>query len=213
MTDSLTPKPCTRVWLGDYLDTAVERNLCVRVRCTTCAAMEFRSGLYSRALAALGIAPPFDSRRHDRRAMEHIPQARNDTRVRLELARQLALLAPDHTRQRQWLDAIHLIFCELWWAAGEAIAERDYQPIVEGTWAGSILCSMQAHSRRREAERRAYEAFNSPEAVQARRDAKRKLKQQAQAERLARKKERDRLWFEKHPRPDGAEPQDTDRKE
>ena len=58
---------------------------------------------------------------------------------------------------------------------------------------------MQAHFRRRNEEREQYELFNSPEAVQARREGKRRLKQQAHAERLKRKRERDRLWFEQHP--------------
>lgn len=83
---------------------------------------------------------------------------------------------------------------------GAPTAERVYQPMVEGTWAGSVLCAMQEHYRHRMEERKQHELFNSREAIEARHEEKLRLKRQAHAERLARKKERDRLWFEQHPR-------------
>lgn len=200
MSDLATPSPGAPAWLGDYLDEAVARKLCVRVGCTTCGAMEFRHGLYTCAAAAIGVAPLSSLSGHNDIAYERVRQAQSDGRIRSELARQLALLDPDPARRRNWLDAVRLILCELWRAAGDAAAEREYQPIIEGTWSGSILRAMQEHSRRRDEERRQFGSFNSPESVRARREAKRGLKQQAHAERLARRKERDRLWFEQHPR-------------
>jgi hypothetical protein len=47
--------------------------------------------------------------------------------------------------------------------------------------------------------RRQHELFHSREAIEARREEKRRLKWQARAERFAGKKEGDRLWFQQHP--------------
>src|SRR5262245_17708522 len=184
MAVSENPSSASTPWLGDYLADAIERRLCARVGCTTCGTMEFRQGLYSRAARAVGLAA----------------NARKNERILAELITQLALLSPTTADQREWFDAVRLIFCEIWFAVGAHTAERVYQPMLEGTWAGSVLYRMQEHHRRLTEQRRQCELANSPEVIQARREEKRRLRQQRHAERLAVKKERDHLWFEKHPR-------------
>jgi hypothetical protein len=61
---------------------------------------------------------------------------------------------------------------------------------------------MQAHSEQREHARRVHEAFQDPANVQKRREEKKRLKQEQHEKRLALKKERDRLWREKHEKQD-----------
>jgi len=56
---------------------------------------------------------------------------------------------------------------------------------------------MKAHHRKRLEEKRAVAERNDP-IVQQRREEKRQARQAKHAERMARKKERDRLWHEKH---------------
>ncbi|MFC1805392.1 hypothetical protein ACFL09_00230 [Planctomycetota bacterium] len=187
--DSGTVTPVPSPWLADYLDDAVARRLCVKVFCTTCGAMEFRQGLYARAASAVGL--PFGDR--------------EDVRVLSELIGQLASLNPDGERGRRWLSAVRLIFCEVWSSVGRPTGECVYQPMLEGTWAGDVLRAMQEHHRGRMEDRRQHDLASSPEAAQARREEGRRLRQQKHAERLARKRERDRLWFEQHPREDSPD--------
>ena len=213
MTDTTTPEPVTSTWLSGFLDEAAARNLCVRVGCTTCGAMEFRYGLYARAAATLGIAPLSRFPGHTRVVKKNVGHLRTDRRIQSELVRQLSFLNPDPAKQLKWIDAIRLIFCELWWTMGVATAEREYQPVLEGTWAGSVLRTMQEHHRHLSEQRRQRELAESTQAVQARRQAKRKLKQQAHAERIARKAERDKLWFEQHPRPHDPDSREAGREE
>ena len=169
---------------------AIAKRLCIKVGCTTCGAMEFRRGLHDRAARAVGL--PIRMPIRD-------PNWRYDERIVSEWIRQLSLLTPNPERGDRWFHAVCLIFFDVWRTVGTPTAERVYQPVVEGTWAGSVLRAMQEHFRHREEACRQHEVFHSREVVEARRADKRRLKQQAHAERLARKKERDRLWFEQHP--------------
>jgi hypothetical protein len=177
------PTPASTSWLGDYLADAVARRLCVRVGSTTYGAREFRQGLYTYAAMAVGLATG----------------ARKEERILAELIAQLAMLSSTTTDQSVWFDAVRLIFCKICFTVGAPTAKRMYQPMLEGKWAGSVLHSMQERYCRLTGQCRQYELANSPEATQARREEKRMLWQQKYSERLAAKKERDRLWFENHP--------------
>jgi len=97
MAISENPSSASIPWLGDYLADAIVRRLCARVGCTTCGAMEFRQGLYSRAARAVGL--PADARKNER--------------ILEELITQLTLLSPTTADQHEWFDAVSLIFCEI----------------------------------------------------------------------------------------------------
>jgi hypothetical protein len=88
--------------------------------------------------------------------------------------------------------AVRLVLFEIWSSVGEAVTHEDLEPILEGTWAGSVLAGMKAHHRERQLARQAHEALNDPVRVQERRDARRRITEEGVAERLALKKERDR---------------------
>lgn len=64
------------------------------------------------------------------------------------------------------------------------------------SWAGEILRKMLEHHEAVQARRRAKEEYVLPASVQARREEKKRLKQENHARRLELKKERDRIWHE-----------------
>ena len=162
--------------LKNYFSQAVQRSVCTKLVCTTCRADEFRSGLLSE-LRVNGAA-----RRYD------LP-----TLAATELASALrGLDITDRERQDLHGPAQYCVFL-----VATSIGELQTAELLSESWAGSLLRQMQAHSARRDAERRDYEARNNPAAVAERRQKKRQAAQEAHAERLAKKVERDRLWREK----------------
>ena len=169
-------------WLQHYLMDAVRRNLCTKIYCTTCGAWEFRVGLRVKFTEAA---------RH-----QNMPKL--DYRTAIDIGRSLALVHPDEANYHSFERAVRMVIHEVWYAIGEKAAERDLVSILAGTWAGSILESMKVHHRARVAARRAHEQSQDPEFVRQKREEKRRLRQEKHAERLVLKKERDRIWHEKH---------------
>ena len=75
------------------------------------------------------------------------------------------------------------------------IGETETATVLVGSWSGSLLRRMQEHNAARVAASRARDAFEAN--AQTRRAEKKRLKQEQHQERLARKKEHDRVWREK----------------
>ena len=122
---------------------------------------------------------------------------RMDDAIASELLSQLALINPRDGGRFELVSAVRLIFCLIWEDVGELGAVR-LAPRVARSWAGGILASMQAHHRYRMEKLRLHKVANSPEQVKLRRELKRRQKQEAHAQRLELKKERDRAWHEAH---------------
>ncbi len=121
-----------------------------------------------------------------------------DHRAAVDIARSLALVNPIGVAPYRFEEAVRLVLFEIWYAVGEAARERDLGSVLAGTWTGSVLERMKAHHQERMEERRAFAESQDPERVRQKRDEKRRLRQEKHSERLALKKERDRIWRAKH---------------
>jgi hypothetical protein len=144
--------------------------------CTTCGALEFRTGLMSSLTQAMGQ-----------------PVASEIDLVRgRALARGLARLRPAPDRSSEWEQAVRLMLFETWRSADASTFERELEPLLAGTWAGDALTGMKAHERVRQDARQRH--AQSQVRQQQERAEKLRLKQETHIERLERKKERDRLW-------------------
>ena len=170
----------TSKWLEAYLAEAVRKKLCTKIHCTTCGALEFRRGV----LDALSIATGRQ------------PLQRLDRESAIEIAKALAAVSRNHAME----DAVRCLLVDLW--SGIPFLDRDIATLLDGSWAGNILHMMIKHHEARESDRRARDEFQSPAAVQKRRKEKKLLNQEQHEKRLALKKERDRLWREKHGKTD-----------
>jgi hypothetical protein len=81
------------------------------------------------------------------------------------------------------------LLTHIWRELGEAMFHQEVEPVLAGSWAGDLLTRMQRHyAALVEAERQRQEEILTMRAE------KRRLKQERHAERLARKRERDRIW-------------------
>lgn len=176
----------TENWLQSYLVESVRRNLCTQIGCTTCVAHEFRLSV----LRAWGVAT---GRTHgqgfDRESIDGITRA-------------LAEVHPIPNESRKFEDAVRCLLFDL--CSGIPIFDQEIETILSGTWSGEVLRGMQEHHATRQAERRAFTEYNDPANVQKRREEKRNLKQEKHQERLALKKDRDRIWREQHENADKA---------
>lgn len=171
-------------WLQTYLLESVRKNLCTQIFCTTCGAMDFRRGL----LIALA------------RATDQQPVPQIDHESALAIAAALARVRAAEGEQRKLEDAVQLVLFEIWNTVGEVAVERQLDPILQGTWAGSVLARMKEHHKERKAARYAFAENQDPVRVQQRREEKQRLKQERHTARLAMKIERDRIWREKQKR-------------
>lgn len=168
-------------WLPPFLERAATEPMCTKPYCTTCGAMPFRRGFRELAAGALGRPA----------------QGRIDMEIAVEIARQLALVPePERMLHERVFQAMRLIFCELWNAVGPAAAEAVLVPLLQGTWSEQVRRQMYVHHNARAAEARRIQQYESPEAVRARREEKKRLRQEKHRQRLEAKKERDRIWFE-----------------
>lgn len=173
-------------WLQTYLVESIRKNLCTQIFCTTCGAMDFRQGLLIALAKATGQPP--------------VPQI--DHESALAIAAALARVRAAVGEQRKLEDAVRLVLFEIWSTVGEVAAERQLYPILQGTWAGSVLVRMKEHHKERKAARYAFAENQDPVRVQQRREEQRRLKQERHVARLAMKIERDRIWREKQKRGD-----------
>jgi hypothetical protein len=167
----------TSNWLQDYLGDAVARKLCTSIYCTTCGAMEFRQGVLDALAKATG--------------RERC--SRGDRECVIEVAKALAGVKP--TAPPLLEEAVRLVIFEL--RTGVPLLDREIKRLLAGSWAGEVLASMKTHYAAREAADRARAELEDPVKVQQRRDERKRLRREKHEQRLALKKERDRIWREK----------------
>jgi hypothetical protein len=167
-------------WLQRFLDQSVDQNLCTSSGCTTCGAAKFRDGLYGEVDIHLTK-----------------PKSVNGTIDRFsEIARKLADVRPNgrtafHT-QAKFEEAVRFIFTEAWSILGDATADRIITPLLGDCWAGDLLARMKLHHEKRLQDLRKQADNANPERVRERREAKRQLRQMRHADRLERKRVRDK---------------------
>jgi len=99
-------------WLFEFLQRAVERDLCTKYLCTTCGAMEFRRGLWRAAEA------------------NHCTET--------DVAQALAHIEGEAHSEDPFARALYLAVTEVCDAIGEAAAAR----ILAVSWAGRVLQSI-----------------------------------------------------------------------
>ena len=175
---------CPPNWLEEYLVEAVRKNLCTRIGCGTCGAMEFRRGALNGLTNATGQG---SHGRFDREAI-------------LAMARALAEVGPTTRDLAELEPAARCILYDLW-SAMPAL-DQEIEASLAGSWAGSVLHRMKLHHAAREAVHRAEMERQDPAKIQERREEKKRIKQERHELHLARKKERDRLWHEKNTKTD-----------
>jgi hypothetical protein len=174
----------TTNWLQTYLVEAVRRNLCTQIYCTTCGAMEFRRGVLVALTEATGWGP----------------RQEWDREGAIEIMRALTTVTPDGTDTQALIPAVQCLLFDL--GSGIPRFDRGAEALLGDSWAGEIRREMKEHHAASVAERRAREEFQDPVRVQQRREEKKRVKQERHRERLALKKERDRIWREKQGKPD-----------
>lgn len=167
-------------WLQAYLVKSVRKNLCTKIYCTTCGALDFRKGLLASCGAAVGHHHKF-------------PMGQESA---ITIGQALAQVRPVAGKELQFEGAVRNVLYEIWCALGEEVAEREVWRVLDGTWAGAVLAGMRAHYQARlEAQRRFRE---ESEKVTELRGQRRRQRQEKHAQRLALKKERDRVWLDTH---------------
>ena len=169
-------------WLQAYLSEAIRQQLCTKIHCTTCGAMDFRRGLLVALTATEGRDIP----------------AGFDRVSALAIGRALANVHSIAADACKFEEAVRLILFEVWSTLGEMEAERELEPALLGTWSGDVLARMKAHHKARQDARRVFAESQDPVRIEQRREEKRRLRQQKHVERQALKMERDRAWREKH---------------
>jgi len=171
-------------WLQEYLEEAVRRHLCTKIGCTTCGAAEFRDGLSARL------------REHSEQ--KEWPVFNQEHGVALLKA--LAQVTPvgDSRERTDFEKATRCVLFDL--SQSFVLTSSEGDLMLEGSWAGEVLKRMRAHYESRLAAQQRHEELNDPVGAQKRRDEKKRLRREKHEMRLALKKERDRIWFEQHPK-------------
>lgn len=166
-------------WLSVFLDDAVRRQLCCRIGCTTCGAMEFRRGVIRAANAATGAPDGWP-----------MPRATAAT-----IATTLGQIEPGDRPPSFDLEyAVRMLISDLDWIIGR----NALRTALGISWASQVLAKMERHHAEREAAWRAHEERNDPARLEENREAKRRARAEKHAARLAAKVERDRAWRELH---------------
>ena len=173
-------------WLQAYLIESIDKRLCTRIYCTTCGAQEFRHGLLDAVARATDQPRPPHL---DGKSADAIAEAL----ARVEPVQ--SRTGPDHKviDPRRYKETVRLVIFDLW-----AIL-TPLDSILGNTWAGNVLESMRSHERSVQSYRDSRIEHESPERVAERREEKRRQRRGPHEQRLALKKERDRLWRLAHP--------------
>lgn len=169
----------TSNWLQAYLVTSIRKELCTRIYCTPCGAMEFREGAVDACATALGLL------RADGLGAE----------CALAITEALASVRPLNPREHKWLSATRCLLFDVCRVVGEPTVEG----VLGSSWSGEVLREMQNHTRKLQEKRRALAEFDSPEAIRRRREEKSRLRRERHEQRLAGKALRDAEWRNRRP--------------
>ncbi len=170
-------------WLADYIADAVARNVCTRLNCTTCGALEFRTAIRQRATAILAGAT--QSKKSEMHSV---------------IAEALSRIPRPKCHLDEYEHAVRCLIYDLWCSTLPLLFDRDIAPQLAGTWSGQVLASMQAHEKRVQQLRAEHEARNDPAVIAKIREQKRLAKKKEMAGRKERKKEIDRIWRQQQER-------------
>ena len=163
-------------WLQAYLAAAVRKDLCTKIYCTTCGAMEFRRGVVNAFARATGS--PFS----DGMCMFNA----------FAIAGALSEVRPVDPADSKLVGAARCLLFDICKTIGEAETEQ----VLGDSWGGNVLRGMQEHDDARQAESRVRAADEID--ARKRREERKRLTQERHQQRLALKVERDRLWREQH---------------
>ena len=157
-------------WIHNLVKKAEDDNLCIRIGCTTCGSLEFRSKLMIQSAKEAGIYnEKFNSLKLGDLDMERKKICIN------EICNSLAqsnYKIPSYTTR--------FILYEIYINGYIAIAEK----ILKDTPAGIILFSVREYSEKLKAEREERALYESKEATDQRRKLKKKEKAKAHQERV-----------------------------
>ena len=168
-------------WLEAFLLDALSRKLCTKISCTTCGAMEFRTGLLSAYSRASG---------------EPLRQRYDDRKVNIAILEALSEINSSDDPIYEFYDPVRLVLYDL--SSGARSLGYELEETLAGSWAGVLLSGMKRHNEERQARRRAHEEMNSPKNLEKIRTEKKRIKQEQHEKRLAEKKERDRILQHKN---------------
>ena len=210
-------------WLQAYLVESIRKPLCISIHCTTCGAQAFRSGLLDAvalatgeprtpqldeksaraiadALARVEAAPRWTAPRseHDRQSCDESLPMQPELFPLID--RERTIPGQDAVDLHTYEEAVRCVIYDLW-SLFRPFSYLD--PILENTWAGNVLTDMQSHERYVGESRNERLAYESPKQVAERREEKRRQRRGPHEQRLALKKERDRLWRLAHPETPG----------
>lgn len=121
------------LWLQKLLETAVQRNWCLRINCTTCPSEELR--------ISLGLM----EKRPDGQPT-WLPMSEENA---CTIIGGLARCRPANKFDADFEDAARWVLFEVWRAFGP-----KFDGLLGETWAGEVLAEMQAHAARRAEARR-----------------------------------------------------------
>jgi hypothetical protein len=180
--EGVRPDPSSG-WIEDLLAEAQSKRWCVKIGCTTCGAGEFRKAL------KFNVNPSsIDMSLRDQLTLTPA-EARS-------VIQDLRLIVPgSFDVEGCWTRPVMLMLFQCWWSIGEADAREEMPTSLRGSFAGRVLDKMIEHYDRVTAAREEYRRSQSPEAVAARRAAKKAEKQRRHAERLELKKKRDAEYW------------------
>jgi len=170
----------TSNWLHAYLNRSIREELCTQIQCTTCGATQFRCGVLDALSAATG----------------QCAGERLNREAAIAIAKALAEVTPAQTGDHCLVPAVRCLLFDLY--SEMRFTDVPLETLLANSWAGTILREMQDHHASITAQRRIRDEFQDPTNVQKRRAAQKQLKQEQHEKRLLSKKERDRLWRERH---------------
>ena len=116
------------LWLQKLLETAVRRNWCLRINCTTCRSKELR------ILLGLMEKSPDDR-------PNWLPMSESNAYTIVE---GLARCKPANLFDSSFEEAARWVLYEVWQAYGS-----KFDSSLAETWAGGVLAGMQAHTAQR----------------------------------------------------------------
>tara|TARA_B100000941_G_C28415192_1_gene505713 strand:+ start:211 stop:723 length:513 start_codon:yes stop_codon:yes gene_type:complete len=166
-------------WVYNLVKKSEEDNLCIKTGCTTCGSSEFRSLLMIQSAKEAGI---YNEKLNSLKLADLDKEQKKICIT--EICNSLA-----QTNNEMPSYAIRFILYEIYLNDCVSIAEK----ILKDTLAGTILVSMQEHSRKLKAERKERSLYESKEATDQRRKLKKEEKAKAHKERVQKYKKRGKM--------------------
>ena len=172
----------TTNWIKSLTDQAQKEDWCVRLGCTTCGSLVFRSSLIKKCFQNNNLPFP-DKTRPSRRSKNLliVDLFRDDIRFCVKtISEELANLNAEDMHRID-TDALRIIFQEIY----GIIYIKLIQDILGDSPAGYYLKSMENHAKELAEQRRKYEIDNNPKILEENRRIKKEFKAKAHDKRIA----------------------------